>query len=236
VTRVTTARIQDGALVTLGESPDIAPTEQLRAARFLGDRAYLVTFFQVDPLFVVDLADPAHPRALGTVELPGFSEYLQPLDAGHLLTIGRDVRDGRLLGVALRLFDVADPTAPALTAEYVLPPDASTPAETDHLAFTYDALGLLALPVDRYEPGLRATLDVLAVDPAGAIDLRGTVDHGAAAFVPCPPPYEFEGCQTYESMLRGLFIGDAVYSLSTTTLQVHALDDLATPLATVRLR
>jgi hypothetical protein len=237
VTRVTTLRLENDALATLGATGDLAPGEQFLGARFLGDRAYLVTFLRVDPLFVVDLSDPAHPTVLGEVELPGFSEYLHPLDPQHLLTIGRAADDqGRTLGVALRIFDVGDDAAPRLTHEHLLPNDAWTPAETDHLAFTFDTrLGLLALPVNRYLPSDRATLQLLAIDAIAGIELRGTIDHGGAGIVPCAPPFESEGCATYTAMQRGLFIDDVVYSISTAKVQAHGLDDLATPLASVTL-
>lgn len=241
VTRVTTARLRDGELRTLGATPDLAPGEQLQAARFLGDRAYLVTFVQIDPLFVVDLADPTEPRVLGEVELPGFSEYLHPLDDGHLLTLGRS-SNGR--GAALRLFDVTDASRPVLTAERNLPEDASTAAAGNHLAFTFDAArGLLALPVDRrtqghvptFPPPTRATLDLYAVDTT-SLTLQGTVDHHTPDIVTCAPPYDWEGCPGYESMQRGVFIGDAVYSISSSKVQVHALDRPSDePLASVVL-
>jgi hypothetical protein len=113
VNRLTTARVEGDGLAILGATPDLAAGERLFAARFLGDRAYLVTFLQVDPLFVIDLADPSQPTVLGEVELPGFSEYLHPLGDAHLLTIGRDVGEGgRARGVALRIFDVTDPASP----------------------------------------------------------------------------------------------------------------------------
>ncbi len=234
VTRVSTARIGDGELVAVGTSPDIAPGESLRGVRFVGDRAYLVTFLQIDPLFVVDLADPAHPRVLGEVEIPGFSTYLQALDPDHLLTIGRTTTEQGQPPV-LRVFAVGNPTAPELVAEHVLPIDGSTQAEHDHHAFVFEPrLGVLAVPLDRYDGVPKATLQLLAVTPT-AIALRGVVDHGLA-IVPCVPPYEFEGCIAYESMRRGLFVDDLVYSISTTQVQVHALDDLATALVTVSLQ
>jgi len=233
VTRVTTATVRDGALVTLGASDDLAPGEQLQAARFVGDRAYLVTFVRVDPLFVVDLADPTRPRVLGELELPGFSEYVHPLDDDHLLTIGRGAREAGM-PVALRLFDVADPTAPRLAAGYDLPIDAYTPAESDHLAFTFDARsGLLALPVTVYDGTTRATLDLFHVDATAGITLAGVVDHGPPRVVPCFPPYDYGECTVVETMERGVFIGDAVYSIGSVMLQVHARDDLDTPLALV---
>jgi uncharacterized secreted protein with C-terminal beta-propeller domain len=237
VTRVTTARIEHDALVTLGSSGDLAPGEQFRGGRFLDDRAYLVTFLQIDPLFVIDVSDPVHPTVLGEVELPGFSEYLHPLGQHHLLTIGRaaDVQ-GRPLGLALRIFDVTDPTAPRLAHEHVLPSDGSTPAETDHLAFTFDSrLGLLALPFNHYESfSGHATLELLEVDATTGFAVRGTIEHGSGPFTPCPG-FEWELCGTYTTMLRGIFIDDGVYSISTTKVQAHRLDDLATPLATVTL-
>jgi hypothetical protein len=135
VTRVHTGRVEDGTLTIIGATDDIAPGESLRGVRFLGDHAYLVTFLQIDPLFVVDLADPRHPRVVGEVEIPGFSQYLHPLDADHLLTIGED----GLGAVALKLFDVGDPAAPRLVDGYELPPEFWSAAQWNHLAFTYDA-------------------------------------------------------------------------------------------------
>jgi len=239
VTRVTTARITDDGLVPLGASADLAPGESLRAVRFVGARAYLVTFLQIDPLFVVDLSDPTNVRTLGELELPGFSEYLHPLDPDHFLTIGRaGTAQGQTLGVALRLFDVSDPTAPRQTADYVLPIDASTPAEYDHLAFTLDASrGLLALPVTSYDGASgnpRANLQLFDIDLIAGIDLRGVITHGDPGFVPCS--YDpSERCPAYETMRRALLIAGTVYSISNVQMHVHALDDLTTPLATVAL-
>ena len=96
------------------------PGESLYASRFVGNRAYLVTFRQTDPLYVVDLADPSDPRVLGELEIEGYSDYLLPIDDDHLLGIGRDAvadprgedRGGIVLGLKLSLFDVSDPADP----------------------------------------------------------------------------------------------------------------------------
>ena len=101
------------------------PGEQLYASRFLGDRAYLVTFRQTDPLYVVDLADPANPRVLGELQIDGYSDYLQPIGSDYLLGIGKDAvpapdgfgDGGRgvgalVQGIKLSLFDVSNPSAP----------------------------------------------------------------------------------------------------------------------------
>ncbi len=240
VSRVATMRLADNELVALGATPDLAPGEQLRGARFLGDTAYLVTFEQIDPLFVVDLADPVNPRVLGEVDLPGFSTYLHPLDATHLLTLGRaGDAEGRLRGLALRIFDVGDTAAPRLTAEYELATHQGSPAEYDHLAFTYDArLGLLALPTNDEGLDNTAHLHVFAIDAEAGIALRGSVSRGGGSLDPCPPPFMDMICghPGLEAMQRGVFVDDAVYSVGRTQLQVHALSDLSTPLATIELR
>jgi uncharacterized secreted protein with C-terminal beta-propeller domain len=98
------------------------PGEQLYASRFLGDRGYLVTFRQTDPLYVIDLADPANPTVAGELEIEGYSDYLYPIDAEYLLGIGRDAvaasdnvgdGDGALVqGIKLSLFDVSNPASP----------------------------------------------------------------------------------------------------------------------------
>ncbi|HZJ14437.1 MAG TPA: beta-propeller domain-containing protein, partial [Chthoniobacteraceae bacterium] len=92
-------------------SVEIAPGESLRAARFDGDRAYVVTFQRIDPLFVVDLRDAAKPTIAGEVEAPGFSTYIEPL-GDRLVTIG--LVDWR---PAVSLFDVSNPAAPTLLSQ-----------------------------------------------------------------------------------------------------------------------
>ena len=121
-----------GVLETIGRLPNAQqpefigkPAEQLYASRFLGDRAYLVTFRSTDPLYVLDLANPAEPKLAGELEVEGYSDYLHPIDENTLLGIGMDAvptpagggfgdgRDGALVqGVKVSLYDVSDPAAP----------------------------------------------------------------------------------------------------------------------------
>ena len=97
------------------------PGEQLYASRFLGDRAYLVTFRQTDPLYVIDMGNPTDPRIAGELEIEGYSDYLEPIGRNHLLGIGKDAvatgdaGDGRgalVQGVKLALFNVENPREP----------------------------------------------------------------------------------------------------------------------------
>ena len=258
VNRITTVRLaDDGTLATVGTTPDIAPGERIFGVRFLGDRAYVVTFRQVDPLFVVDVADPAHPAVLGQVDLPGFSQYLPPLGDRHLLTVGQTADFTR---PAVRIFDVGDPAHPALTSEFDLPTGFTT-ATGNHLAFVYDdTLGILALPFSRFsEPqslrprGGGASLFLLDVDADHGVTLRGEIrddpamrpclsGEGPQCVEPCAPPFDWEGClvpcgDCFDSvqMERGVFIDDTVYAISTAHVQAFDVGDLATPLATVPL-
>ncbi len=110
----------DKTLATIGTLPNSKhpeplgkPGEQVHAVRFAGARGYLVTFRRVDPLYVLDLADPADPRVAGSLEVPGFSDYLFPLTDGLLFGVGREVdASGRIGGIKLGLFDVSDATQP----------------------------------------------------------------------------------------------------------------------------
>ncbi len=105
------------------------PGELLYGTRYVGDRLYAVTFLTIDPLYVIDLSDPADPFIAGEVELPGFSDYLHPLPDGILLGVGHDAIEeigwngmpfAWFQGLKLSLFDVSDPGAPRVLQEMSL--------------------------------------------------------------------------------------------------------------------
>ena len=125
-------------LAEVGKVTGLGPTESIFAVRFLGDRGFVVTFRQTDPLYVLDLSDPTAPSVEGELKIPGFSRYLHPLGGGLLLGVGQDADPdtGRALGLQVSLFDVSDPSAPAQLARVPLG-RAESAAEFDHRAFTY---------------------------------------------------------------------------------------------------
>lgn len=98
------------------------PGERLHASRFLGDKGYLVTFRQTDPLYVIDFSDPGNPTVAGELEIEGYSDYLHPVGENHLLGLGRgaipdlngfgDGRGAFATGIKVSLFDVSNPAAP----------------------------------------------------------------------------------------------------------------------------
>ena len=101
--------VLDGAMNEVGSIVGLAEGETVQSARFMGDVGYFVTFRQVDPLFTVDLSDPAAPRIVGELKIPGFSAYLHPYGEGRLLGIGWDATDGGTGSAKLTMFDTSDP-------------------------------------------------------------------------------------------------------------------------------
>ena len=98
-------------LVEVGSVRDLAPTERIYSMRYDGDRAWMVTFRESDPVFSLDLSDPTNPQVTGELKIPGFSDYLQLIDENHLLAIGRGATStGRAQEVQVSLFDVSDMT------------------------------------------------------------------------------------------------------------------------------
>ncbi len=137
------------------------PNENVYAARFIEDRAYVVTFEVIDPLYVIDLADPNDPRVAGELELPGFSTLLQPVGDNLLFGVGQEVpADGQAFvqGIKLALFDVADPENPLVLDQVVIGRRGTySPALYDHHALTMlqkDDVYRIALPIERYEEAL----------------------------------------------------------------------------------
>jgi hypothetical protein len=213
-----------------GEVTGLARDERLYAARFEGARGYLVTFRNVDPLFTVDLSNPASPRVAGELKVPGYSTYIHPLGATHLLTIGRDVsEDGRIMGgVTLQIFDVTNVASPALVHRLALGSRySSSEAEYDHKAFNYFASrGLLAIPYsdwsaargDRFTSGL----EILRATAATGIESLGSVDH-TDLFVGGPT----EGYTWAPNVRRSVMMEDYVWSLSSAGAKLSDTRDLA---------
>ncbi|MEU3456637.1 beta-propeller domain-containing protein [Micromonospora sp. NPDC006766] len=157
---------QKGVVTGLGRG------EQIYSVRFLGETGYVVTFRQTDPLYALDLTDPAAPRVTGELKITGWSSYLHPVPGGRLLGVGQEADGrGRALGLQVSLFDVHDPARPARLARYHVPESMST-VEFDPHAFLFEsATGLLALPLDS------GAIRLLTVG-GGSITEVGTVGHG----------------------------------------------------------
>ncbi|MFY0539424.1 beta-propeller domain-containing protein [Nannocystis pusilla] len=170
-------------LVELGRVDNLAPSEDIRSVRFRGDIGFVVTFKKTDPLFVLDLADPAAPSIKGELKIPGYSTYMHLMDDDHLLTMGYDADDqgdfAWFQGLQLQVIDVADLAHPEVLDKEVIGTRGSTSdAATDHLAFTYfKARDLLAVPMTICEGGSGGDYgDIMTF--SGLLVYRVTVDGG----------------------------------------------------------
>ena len=175
---------QDEVLAVVGSVGDMGRGERIYSVRYVGDRAYVVTFRQVDPLYVVDLADPTAPAVLGELKIPGYSAYLHPVGDGLLVGIGRDAdEDGRILGFKASLFDVSDPANPAEIDTWTLA-NAQSGVEWDHRAFLWWAPEqLMIVPVSSWRNEVPSGAAVFEVTAAGGFDYRGLITHSTEDFV-----------------------------------------------------
>lgn len=109
--------VLDENLKTVGSIENLAKGEKIYSVRFVGNKAYMVTFVQTDPLFVIDLSEPTNPILLGELKIPGYSKYLHPYDENHIIGFGENTEtkeNGSVItiGMKMALFDVTNPTSP----------------------------------------------------------------------------------------------------------------------------
>lgn len=164
-------------IATLPNSQRPAPIghegEQVYAVRFAGPIGYVVTFRQTDPLYVLDLSDPADPKTAGELSMPGFSDYLFPLANGKLLGVGKDATaEGLLQGLKIALFDVSNPAQPRLVSSRSLGERGSTSA----LDSTRHGINIL-------QEGARARIALPVRLAATGSNGRTAIQQGLARFV-----------------------------------------------------
>lgn len=233
----------NATLNIVGNVDGIAPGERLWAARFIGDRGYLVTFRNTDPLWTVDTSDPVHPRIIGELEVPGVATYIHPVSDTRLLTIGYGGNDQNLDGsIQVSLFDVHDFAAPKLLDVLTLIATKNdnqtaqwgwSEALYEHKAFQYwPQKKMLAVPLSAsrytYKDGYNcyeyiSTLQLISVDNDTGFSLYGSIDHSS---------FYNEQAQEYywcnQDIRRAVFMGDFVYAISDRGVTAHDLASLQT--------
>ena len=228
-----------------GSLTDLAPGETIYSARFMGERGYLVTFKQVDPLFVIDLENPYDPEVLGYLKVTGYSDYLHPYDENHIIGIGKETTDAGEFawyqGVKISLFDVSDVNNPREISKLEIGDRGTdSPVLWDHKAFLFDKLrNLLVMPI------LEAKVDVTKYSEAeiawaygepvyqgayvfdisidNGLQLRGRITH-----IDDPSALE-QGYYYYYSpysIQRSLYIDDILYTISGAKIKMNDLENL----------
>jgi uncharacterized secreted protein with C-terminal beta-propeller domain len=236
----------NGKLDVIGSIRDIAPGERLYSARFMGDKGFLVTFVQVDPLFTLDLSDPRNPRVAGELKVPGFSTYLHPLNDQYLLSIGEDTQSEgdivKINGLQLSIFDISDFAHPMLLhTEKIGDRGTYSEALYNHKAVTFWAeKNLLALPVNLNEIS----------DPQNPEDWGKNTFNGLYVYqITDDYDFKFLGRMNMfvwdeadannwmysPSWYRGVFIEDYIYSLTSFTVKAAPIDNITEPFITLDL-
>ncbi|MDF1498575.1 MAG: beta-propeller domain-containing protein [Patescibacteria group bacterium] len=234
--------VLDENMKVVGKVEELAKGERIYSVRFMQDRAYLVTFKQTDPLFVIDLADQTNPKVMGELKVPGFSSYLHPYDNQTLIGLGREAdEDGRVTGgVKLSLFDVSDIANPKEIDKYVMGDrNSNSIAISEHKAFLFSKdKNLLVIPVSMKEnsviiqEGITFEEDLRIMPPQNnkyfngvavfninekVFELKGTIDH---------PDDNSSNWYGYNNVSRSLYIDDVLYSLSNKYMKANWLDTL----------
>jgi len=224
--------VLDKNLKVVGKVEKLAKGERIYSARFMQNRAYVVTFKQTDPLYVIDLTDPKNPAVLGELKVPGFSSYLHPYDDTTLIGFGKDATDtGATQGLKLSLYDVSDVNNLKEIDTYTMGESGSTSiALDDHKAFLFDKeKELLVVPVQLnnsagYSYNYIQGAMVFKVTKDG-FTFRKRIDHSTGADQ--SETRKIYGYSYYdETVKRSLYINDILYTLSDRYLKMNNLTNL----------
>ena len=216
--------VLDENLNTIGKLEGLAEGERIKSVRFMGEKVYIVTFKNVDPLFVIDLSEPTNPKVLGELKIPGYSEYLHPYDENHIIGFGYDAETVNkygsemviTTGMKMALFDVSDVTNPKEMYTVKIG-DGGTYSEIiyNHKALLFSKeKNIIAFPiyVTEDESNTRTNLTfqgaiIYGLDLNDGFTLKGRISHMEID----------EGYDDYEynkAVDRIIYINDTLYTLS----------------------
>jgi uncharacterized secreted protein with C-terminal beta-propeller domain len=231
-TAVVTMVHRGDELVQIGSVDGLGKNERVYAVRFIEDKGYVVTFRQVDPLYVVDLSDPREPEVKGELKINGYSAYLHPIGQDLLLGVGQNATDeGRTLGTQVSVFDVSDPSDPRRLSRMTFE-DAYSEAEWDHHAFLWWAPEEISvLPLQRWSwdertgKGDNFSGAVVVRTTPNRVKQLGEIRHPNLNDSNC------EDCELWTAPInRSLVIGDTLFTFSESGVlatDLGTLDDVA---------
>ncbi|MEX2655293.1 MAG: beta-propeller domain-containing protein [Acidimicrobiia bacterium] len=235
--RVTVLRPSGDTLAEIGMVDGLGLTERIFAVRFMGPTGYVVTFRQTDPLYVVDLSNPAAPAVVGELKIPGYSAYLHPVADGRLLGVGQDAdEEGMVTGTQISLFDVTNPADPQRIDQITLEGGWSQ-AEGNHLAFTF-VDGTALAPYERWTWEIvesdtakeQSTFDtgVLAIRVNGdTLSLDGILRTELDSAVTLDSEDDWGRIDPYRMVpQRTIVIDGYVYTVTAGGIAIHSFDTL----------
>ncbi|WP_408006293.1 beta-propeller domain-containing protein [Pseudalkalibacillus sp. A8] len=228
--------IFDDRLKKIGEITGLAKGERIYSARFMNERIYIVTFKQVDPLFVIDASDPTKPEVKGELKIPGFSNYLHPYDGNHIIGFGHNtklVKDAsrnepivQIDGIKISIFDVSDMNKPVEKFTEIISGNGTySPLNHDHRALLFDKnQNLFAFPIHiyNYKEGKQADENFFQ----GALIYKIDLDKGFKLATSLSHFQSKGGAdhRQWESEIQRLvYINDTIYSLSRNKILAHDL-------------
>lgn len=200
--------VLDKDLNIIGELEDLAPTEQIYSVRYMGKRAYMVTFRKVDPLFVIDLSDHDDPKVLGKLKIPGYSDYLHPYDKNHIIGIGKEATESGLFqGIKMAIFDVSDVENPIEMYKEIIG-DRGTHSEAlhNHKAFLFDRekeVVVIPIYLRDNESDFREGVYIYNINLKEGFELRGRIE--------------------IKNPRRNLYIENTLYTMSNYKIQVSSI-------------
>jgi len=235
--------ILDMNLTVIGKLENLASGEFFHSARFMGNRCYIVTFKKTDPLFTIDLSNATHPRVLGELKIPGYSDYLHPYDETHLIGVGKETVEAEqgdfawYQGIKISLFDVTNITEPSQMYVYIIGERGSQSTVLDeegHKAFLFDKTkNLLVIPaleakIDRSQyPGEVPPYAYGQPVYQGAYVFDISLDHGFVLRGRITHvDYETDLGNEIYWVKRSLYMEEVLYTVSDKKVKMNNLEDL----------
>lgn len=223
--------VLDNELNIIGRIEGLAKGEKIYSARFMGEKAYVVTFKKTDPLFVIDLSIPTEPKVLGELKIPGYSTYLHPYDDNHIIGFGEDTiiekdyygRDVvKTVGIKMAIYDVTDVTSPKELYSTKVG-DTGTYSEVlyNHKALLFSKeKNIIAFPIsitksenvtDRTKLAFQGAI-IYELDLNDGFTLKGKIAHMEVT-------NGYESYDYKQEIQRIIYIGDDLYTLSPATIK-----------------
>lgn len=228
----------DKDMKQVGMLNNIEQGERIYATRFMGDKAYVVTYKNTDPLLVIDLNNPASPKVLGELKIPGYSTYLQTYDDNHLIGIGMNTTENNNIaktdGVKLSLYDISNLSAPKEVSTVKIDADSSTSeALYNHKAFLFSKdKNLIAFPVSESSKNNSSFVGayVYNISLSNGITYKGKITHSN------DNTEDGNSANSYDAQInRIIYIDDNLYTVSQSEIKSNKISDLS-ELSTVKFK